>query len=329
MTEYSKREVNRAGKTLLDATEPTAESYACSVVNYWRKLHEEALQRFFADSSEVLKANPDSVLAGRIKKFDTVVNKLKRPNNPSDLATMHDIAGCRIVVPDMETLNIVCDQLISSPNYKKSKDYIASPKSNGYRCHHLFFAYNDLPCGKQLYLELQVRTRQQHAWATAVEMYDRIRKTRLKFGESDPNASIFFSRWAELISQIESGNTPEVELIRASFPNVDSLYDHKRIKALLKAACDSTAIVGDVPELSYNDYCLISFYFDLQTITLEKIEADQAVARYFNKERQSEEADFVLVRGSSIEQLKTMYPNYFGDISDFLALIEQHPSIFA
>lgn len=41
-----------------------------------------------------------------------------------------------------------------------------------------------------------------------------------------------------------------------------------------------------------------------------------------------QDRDTVLVRGSSIDQLAILYPNYFGDISGFLELPERYPDVF-
>ena len=69
------------------------------MVNYWREIHAEALQRTLEDIERVCGTASDILIAGRIKKLATIVDKLNRPRTPSDLQTMYDIAGCRLVVP--------------------------------------------------------------------------------------------------------------------------------------------------------------------------------------------------------------------------------------
>lgn len=63
------------------------------------------------------------------------------------------------------------------------KDYIAYPKRNGYRSTHVISRHDAPEAGlSNLFCETQVRTRLQHAWATALETYDVISRSALKFG---------------------------------------------------------------------------------------------------------------------------------------------------
>ena len=205
---FSKMQVGRAGKVLispLSSSEGRAE--ALVAVNYWREIHAEALQRALEDIERVCGTASDILIAGRIKKLATIVDKLNRPRTPSDLQTMYDIAGCRLVVPDMATLNQVHCELAKISAFDGPKtdrhDYIARPRSSGYRGRHVILRYDDLACGHKLFVEVQLRTVLQHAWATAVEMHDVAVKTRLKFNEIDNPIGRFFKKAALLIVQME------------------------------------------------------------------------------------------------------------------------------
>jgi ppGpp synthetase/RelA/SpoT-type nucleotidyltranferase len=52
-------------------------------------------------------------------------------------------------------------------------DYILSPKNSGYRSVHLLYKYNSDKKAPSIYnglfIEVKIRSRLQHAWATAVE----------------------------------------------------------------------------------------------------------------------------------------------------------------
>jgi ppGpp synthetase/RelA/SpoT-type nucleotidyltranferase len=63
--------------------------------------------------------------------------------------------------------------------------YILQPKADGYRSHHMVFSFNDegraAPFdGRRV--ELQIRTRLQHSWATAVEAVGLYRDEDMKAG---------------------------------------------------------------------------------------------------------------------------------------------------
>lgn len=91
-----------------------------------------------------------------------------------NLARMQDIGGLRTVVSSIARVSKLETEYRSS-KFKhvlvSSKDYISEPKEDGYRGIHLIYKYSNprAPAYEGLSLELQMRTRLQHAWATAVE----------------------------------------------------------------------------------------------------------------------------------------------------------------
>lgn len=77
---FSKTRVGRAGETLaspLSSSEKQAE--ALGIVNYWREIHAEVLQRALEDIEGMRSVDSDVLIAGRIKKLATIIDKLKRP----------------------------------------------------------------------------------------------------------------------------------------------------------------------------------------------------------------------------------------------------------
>jgi hypothetical protein len=79
-------------------------------------------------------------------------------------------------------------------------------KQNGYRALHL---YVECPTTKRI-VEIQLRTKQHHNWATLVEIVDLIYNKQLKFGEKDTEFDKFF----QLLSKLNNLNYEEMhELI--------------------------------------------------------------------------------------------------------------------
>lgn len=210
MSRYSKKEVRRAGETIASPVSSGEEKAdAAAVINYWRNLHRHPLQRLFEDLGGALDDAPGYGIAGRIKKFDTIRDKLSRKNKITNLAAMYDVAGCRIVVPDLRAQHDVCQTLYRIPacdtDWSDRHNYIVSPKDSGYRGRHLLFRYPCPDCDYSLAIELQVRTERQHSWATAVETYDSALRQRVKFGEGTEAAEGFFKRAAELLALEDAG----------------------------------------------------------------------------------------------------------------------------
>ncbi len=89
---------------------------------------------------------------------------------------MWDISGCRCIVDnDREVYKL--EKLISKKfTVRKRRDYIKKPKANGYKSLHL---YLQLPNDSKV-VEVQLRNRLDHNWATLVEITDLIFESQLK-----------------------------------------------------------------------------------------------------------------------------------------------------
>lgn len=333
---HSKREVRRAGATItLPSASSEKRAEAESIVNYWRRIHEQPMRALMEEASAIIADEPTALLAGRIKKLGTIVDKMRRPQAPTDLDTLYDIAGGRIIVDDMIALDRVCHRLASSPFLDQARtqrhDYVTAPKPSGYRARHLIFRYADLPCGHTLSAELQVRTSLQHLWATAVEIYDAATGSRLKFNELDNAHGLFFKKMSRLIEQLERSKEPDTPSIRAMDEGFDGLNSALHVIDEIRAACQASTILGEEPEVSLDGYCLIDFCPGEQSLQLSQLDESAAFEAYFSKEARDSSAqhDYVLTKSSSMAGLKRLYPNYFGDVSEFVHLVDRYMPAFA
>ena len=325
---YSKRDITRAGRLLVSPGCPEEErAQAIDKVNYWRELHQEPMQLLLADLDAQTEGAPSTLIAGRIKKLDTIVDKLGRAGTPSKLHTMYDIAGCRAVVPDMGSLLELKERMLSLPgcdmDRTRKRDYLLRPKESGYRSCHAIFKYECNRAGTQLNAELQLRTRLQHEWATAVEMYDLATRSRLKFNDAGCVAWRFFQVASRLIEHIETGQGDRAT--RAALAHELAELDGCRsIVQDLHACSQSVSLLADVPQLDESSYCLVDIDIGEQVVKVDVLGADDAVAAYCRRESASTGGhNVVLVKGSSVDELRHIYPNYFGDISDFVRLVEE------
>ncbi len=107
-------------------------------------------------------ANRRTEVGSRIKAIDSVVAKLRRKETP--LATMQDIAGCRLTVPTMTDLRTATGWLRSHLKIEREKDYTRTGQKGGYRAVHLIVLTSS---GR--FAEIQIRTEVQHAWANLSE----------------------------------------------------------------------------------------------------------------------------------------------------------------
>lgn len=326
MLHYSKKQVRRAGETISSpSASPSERAEAEAVVNFWRNIHRRPLQLLLQELDE-RGISAEHLVAGRIKKFDTIVDKLTRRNAIANLAAMDDIAGCRIVVPDLGRQASLCDALYEISEcdtaWSDRHDYIGSPKESGYRGRHLLFRYQDPRHGYALPIELQVRTEHQHAWATAVEMYDEVAADRLKFGEGQSQADRFFRRISVVMRQLEERGRVEPSSIRSLDDGTDGLQAALDILRMLSAASQSVYVLGGGKEVAPESYCLVDFDPAEQVVELTEVCPEVALETYFASEDDPDREghNFVLLRGATLDKLKDLYPNYFGDISRFVTI---------
>lgn len=90
------------------------------------------------------------------------------------LARMQDLDGCRAIMPTIDNVYKLRVSYIKSDIKHKltdQKDYIEFPKSSGYRGIHLIYKYysDRNQTYNNLQIEIQIRTKLQHYWSTAVE----------------------------------------------------------------------------------------------------------------------------------------------------------------
>ncbi|GGK52206.1 MULTISPECIES: RelA/SpoT domain-containing protein [Flavobacteriaceae] len=125
------------------------------------------------------RVNKNAIITYRIKRIETIIGKLNREKKTKEkqlFARMWDISGCRCIVDnDREVYKL--EKLISKIFIvRKRKDYIKTPKENGYKSLHL---YIQVPNDNKV-IEVQLRNRLDHNWATLVEITDLIFDSQLK-----------------------------------------------------------------------------------------------------------------------------------------------------
>jgi hypothetical protein len=222
---FSKGQVDRAGKLLLDARNTTREEgfertiekfgaakivKASDAVAWWRTLHGGPLSSVTANlryhvGKEGGKLGGQIEVAQRLKRHDTMVDKLSR-EPAMKLTQMQDIGGVRAVLPSLHHVYALARRLRKSWTVIKVRDYIAEPKTSGYRALHLIVRRSGYP------VEVQLRTVRQHAWANLVEEDGRDMGVGLKFGSGEAEIHAYYAAVSEALALIDRGECPPDEL---------------------------------------------------------------------------------------------------------------------
>jgi putative GTP pyrophosphokinase len=121
---------------------------------------------------------------------------------------MHDIGGCRGILPNHDAVDRVIERLQAQRRWNlrpKVWDYVTEPKPDGYRAKHLV-AIKD---GKLI--EIQLRTIVQHRWAELVERFDRTHRLNLKTGRATVENQELFADLSELLRLQEQGEISDID----------------------------------------------------------------------------------------------------------------------
>lgn len=118
--------------------------------------------------------NPISTIKTRLKSPLSIKHKLERKNQPFSLASIeenvNDIAGIRVVCSFLDDVYMLADALLAQDDITliSRKDYIASPKENGYRSLHLIVSVPIFLASEKRFMkvEIQLRTIAEDFWAS-------------------------------------------------------------------------------------------------------------------------------------------------------------------
>lgn len=351
----SRRAATKAGREICLGADNVGEgryNKDLLVAQQWRAQHARPSQECFGVLLDAVSAIPDAVCTYRLKRFSSIINKLRRPGTRFELGALDDIGGCRVIVDTLEQVGDVVRNLRSSLDFKgknPEKDYIHEPQKSGYRSHHLFAVVEDE--GSRYRVEIQVRTRLEHYWATAVEAMSEIyghdyKSPPIPASERlvDNERREFLAATSALFALQERGapvpdfeNMPETNVIR----QLESLTCLRQLMVDLRASADSV-FQPDVLEGVDGGLFLLKFSRENQYLDVDRFassELGEALECYDSLERHIDGAskvmrycagtgddydNVVLAYARTPEQLSVAYPNYSANVKLFTDVLGQY-----
>lgn len=335
--QYTKGQVNRAGQILSapDQYSLQERAWADTVLANWRACHGYPINTFQALLRLRLKdIDKNAIVAQRMKRAPSIVLKLQRFEG-MNLARMQDIAGLRAVVSSVARVRKL-EALYRNSQFKhqliSSKDYISEPKGDGYRGIHLIYRYSNplAPSYEGLSLELQMRTRLQHAWATAVETMGTFLGQALKSGQGEQEWRSFFAKASAALAVVEKSpavpgfeNCTANEVYKQVADAENSLHVLDKLNGFAIAADQITTERG---QGAYHLVVLDSANRTVQIRPYPIARLEQANIDYAEIEKRTkagEPIEAVLVSAGPVDALRKAYPNYFLDTQAFVAQIKK------
>lgn len=331
---YSRKEISKAGNILTESKSDDEINIALIKINDWRTNHIhplKVLKRRLEKALELSKINP-YLISQRLKRLTSIIYKLDL-NPKMGLGGMQDIGGFRAVLNDVKDLNklkLEIEQNYILGKHEKNSNYIEIPKESGYRGIHYIYKYHSrVDKYDSLRVELQIRTKLQHYWATAVETVGIITKTSLKSSQGSDEWLYFFKIVNSLFA------------IKEKLP---VLHEHKDIlvedlMVEFYQLCSKLNVIDTLKALNVTSdhlekkkfpghFYLININLIEKLVNIKVYSKSQyqiATDDYLELEKniQDEKNAVVLVSASSFKSLKKAYPSYFLDTTEFIESLQK------
>lgn len=166
----------KVGKYALDKLKEHSKEYI-KLMSYYRCAMMEIETKFNVLNEEFsleLDRNPISSIKTRLKRPESILDKLNRKNLPKTVEVieenLYDIAGIRVVCSFCDDVYMLADALLKQDDITliEKKDYIKNPKPNGYRSLHLIVSIPIFLANEKraMNVEIQLRTIAMDFWAT-------------------------------------------------------------------------------------------------------------------------------------------------------------------
>lgn len=333
---FSASQIAKAGKILRDTSSfPDKVEWAMGVLDNFRALHVEPLNVFQNTLRARLKklGLKNAIVAQRIKRKPTILEKLQRFRSMR-LDQMDDIGGIRAIVGNMNELQEL-RRLYTEGSHRllhelqREDDYIATPKSSGYRGLHLVFRYQTNKEDKSGYnglrIEMQLRTQLQHTWATAVETFEAFMGEKFKSSQGAQEWLDFFALVASAFALKEKlpplqehSHFTRQELARAIKQQAEELQVGLTMKSFSLAANNLAPRYRQKGGLALMIFDSITKSANVTVYHKDNYElAYEAYIREEQRSSQESTRQVVLVKMDSIQKLEKAYPNYFARLKDF------------
>ena len=337
---YSRQQVNVAAKVLSNPESSLDDiRKALPTVNNWRDAHAFPLRTFRSYlNTQAKTVDGTSDVVHRMKRLPAILLKLELQST-MQLTQMQDIGGCRAIVRNAPVVR----RLVRA--YRRSRikhelvreyDYMNEPKETGYRGVHLVYRYhsNNNEDYNGLKIELQLRTRLQHVWATAVETVGLFNRQQFKSGIGD-------ERWLKFFSLVGSAFA-----LRERLPTVPGTPSNpQELKEEIREYVAELRVIerlnayrimlrhSGFRSLRGVRYILLKLNLEDRRLEIRGYSphaAKAAAEDYFALEQQlslfrgaDQGTDAVLVSVNSINDLKKSFPNYYVDTHRFVRELQR------
>lgn len=322
----TKEKINQAGQRLINKESKVSQKEANLILQQFRFIHQHPMSLFRHMIERKLKKHKiNTSPVQRLKRIPSIIKKLKIQKN-MNLSRMQDIGGLRVVVDSMQEVDLIRNEIKKVERhgsfkftFANEKNYVKNPPESGYRSIHMVYKYNkDIPIERQCRVEIQIRTKLQHSWSTAVEVLGTYLNQPLKQSLGNEEYLDIFKDISRLFVGLENKKV-DYNLVKQVQKNIKSVKLFDKLQ--------NFNIVSQHFSVSDNiqgQYVLLKMDFRRKIVKIAqygKVKFEQANEDYLQMELDNfddKAVEVVLLSIRDIEKLKQSYPNYFMDTTDFI-----------
>ncbi|WP_417860365.1 RelA/SpoT domain-containing protein [Winogradskyella sediminis] len=314
--QYTGGDIKRLGKRLRDSKGKHISDEDLDLLQAHRLSFTEPLFRVFKDLTQhKTRVERSAIIAFRLKRISTIINKtIRKPK--MQLNRMWDVAGIRIIFNNEAAVRKMLSNI--RDNYEvrgEIRDRFNNPKKIGYRAIHVYITEPE--SGKVI--EVQLRTRETHNWATLVEITDVLYGTRLKEEGYDSN-----EEWGKFHQLVSSNRELEEDEANFLYKTLDK---HDFISRLADTFRNNTSTVKKQwQNVHHKDkYFLIELSSDSVPKLSSYSDYEKAETDYFKAYKEDEGALIVLtsINKPSFEQISIAYANYILSYHKFIKDVQE------
>jgi putative GTP pyrophosphokinase len=333
---FSKRKIDEAGNALINPSLSNDErKFALEILGNFRSCHAYPINTFQATlRTKLNKTGIEYLVSQRLKRTPSMLLKLERFPNMR-LSQMQDIGGLRAILPTMGDVNEIVSlykKAALKHDIKNEKDYIQNPKESGYRCYHTVYKYKNSinPNYDGLMIELQIRTKLQHAWATAVETMGTFIDHSLKSSQGPTKWLDFFSLVGNAFAYLEETPT----MTKYNHLSQNDVFrkiktDANKLQVVTQLEGFSTVIAKIETDKKQGSLHLVVLDISNKEVrikTFSKSAIEEASTEYLKEETaisDTNKRQVVLVSSNSLDSIRKAYPSYFLDTQEFIRTLRE------
>ncbi|MFT4534654.1 MAG: hypothetical protein ACI9P5_002015 [Saprospiraceae bacterium] len=281
-----------------------------------RTSYQSSVSNTFNELCDIVKkVNSLSIISYRLKRLESIIVKLQRYPKMK-LNRMWDIGGCRCIVKSTKHVYKLRDHIRQKFTVRKEYDYIEKPQEEGYQSLHMFLESNN-----NKVIEVQIRTQQQHNWATLVEISDLLFDAGIKEFGRNRDLLLFH----KLLSSKHSLSIDDKMILAKILKKYD--YYNKLIEVFLRNSPQVRRQWIDIEKTPNKKYFILKTSKEEVPEILAYETFEQAEVQYFQMFLTNKSSNIVLTHlpKPNFNQISTAYSNY---ILTFHAFIKEWLSIY-